>query len=494
MLAGISVALVVIPQSLAYAELAGMPPVHGLYAAALPPLVAALIASSPYLQTGPVAITSLLTFGALSTMATPASEEYVGLGLLLALVVGAARLALGLLRAGAIAYLMSQPMLWGFIPASALLIASSQLPGALGADPPGDGVVDSAVWALAHPGSWEPAAVGLSAFALAVILGGRRVHALFPGVLIAVGLAIAFSELGSYDGETVGAIPTGLPPISLDLPWSELTTLLVPGVVIALVGFAEPASIARTFAALDRRPWSADREFASQGMANLASGISGGFPVGGSFSRSSLNRLAGARTRLSGAVTGIVVLAFLPFASALSALPRAILSAIVIGAVLNLLRFREPLGLWRYSRPQFAVAFVTFALTLALEPHVERAVMIGIGLSIAVHLWRELQVEVASESSGDELRLVPHGVLWFGAAQRLEDAFLDELTRSPGARRVTIDLSGLGRIDVTGALALRSVVREARRSGLETAVEGGPPQSRELMAAVLREAAGSEPG
>jgi SulP family sulfate permease len=165
LLAGLSVAVVVIPQSLAYAGLAGMPAVNGLYAAALPPLLAALFASSPYLMTGPVAVTALLTYGALSDRATPGSREYAVLGTALALLVGLVRVALGLLRAGWLAYLMSQPVLLGFVPAAALLITASQTANAVGVSdtPDYDNQVFQAGWALGHPGHWAGTSVLLTA-------------------------------------------------------------------------------------------------------------------------------------------------------------------------------------------------------------------------------------------------------------------------------------------------------------------------------------------
>ncbi len=484
-IAGVSVALVLIPQSLAYAEVAGMPAYRGLYAAALPPLAAAFIASSPYLQTGPVAITSLLTFGALVSLAEPGSPEYVGLGLLLALVVGVVRILLGLLRAGVIAYFMSQPMLMGFVPAAAILIAGSQLPSVLGAPPPGHGILEGAATALAEPAMWEATALGLSAFVVVAVAGGRRIHPVFPGVLVAVGLAIAYSLATGYDGPKVGSLPSGLPPLSLGLPWGELPSLLLPGAVIALVGFSEPASIARAFAAEDRQRWDADREFVSQGVANAAAGLSGGFPVGGSFSRSSVNRLAGARTRWSGAVTGLSVLAFLPFGSALAPLPRAVLGAIVVVAVAGLVRLGPPLRLWSYSKPQFAVAWITFAATLAFAPHVERAVMVGIGLSIAIHLWRELSLELETWIDGATVHVKPLGVLWFATASGLQDSVLRILAERRDVSRLEVHLDGLGRLDITGALILETLLEEARRAGLEAVVVDVPPAAERLVGRVL---------
>jgi SulP family sulfate permease len=487
LLAGVSVALVVIPQSLAYADLAGMPPVVGLYASAAPPIVAALFASSPYLQTGPVAITALLTFGALSTLAPPGSPEYVALGLGLALVVGLVRGLLGMLRAGWLAYLMSQPMLLGFVPAAAVLIAGSQTSKALGvAPPPFVNEIADAAWALTHPGSWNPAAVALSAVTVGMILGGRRLHPLFPGVLVAAVIGIAISALGYYPGPVVETIPTGFPPFTLtQIPWERIPLLLLSGVLIALIGFTEAASISRRFASEERARWSADREFVSQGAANITAALTGGMPCGGSFSRSALNRMSGAATRFSGAVTGLVVLVFLPFAAVLAPLPLAVLGAIVIAAVLGLLRFGPLLRLWRISLPQAVIAWGTFLATVLLAPRLDIAVLIGIGLSIAVFLWRSLQLDIDVGYVDGLLTFTPRGVLWFGTAQRLDTTLLDALAAHPDARRLVIDLSRLGRIDTTGALVLRSLLDQARDAGLAADVRGVPPQSRELTERIL---------
>ena len=350
---GVSVALVLIPQSLAYAGLAGLPPFIGLFAAAFPLLFFSVFASSPYLQTGPVALTSLLTAGALAGAGLEAeTERYIAAAALLALIVGVVRLLIGVLRLGSVVYLMAEPVMIGFTSGAGIVILSSQLPRALGVTLTGDvagwdNPIARAVWAVVHPDEWELAAIVISAVTLLLMLRGRRLHRLFPGVLAAVLVALAYSEVTDYDGAIVGDIDAGLPSWSLDLPWSSTGSLLVGGLVIALVGFAEPASIARTFASEDHSRWSSSREFVASGCANLAAAVTGAFPVGGSFSRSSVNRFAGAQTRWSGAVTGIVVIAFLPFAGSLRSLPQAVLGAIVVGAVLGLIR---PGRLWRLGR------------------------------------------------------------------------------------------------------------------------------------------------
>jgi SulP family sulfate permease len=304
-------------------------------------------------------------------------------------------------------------------------------------------------------------------------------------VLVAVAVGIAYSTVIGYEAETVGSIPEALPPLGIDLPWAELPALLVGGIVIALVGFVEPSSIARTLATQDRQRWDPNREFLGQGAANVVAGLSGGFPVGGSFSRSALNREAGARTRWSGAITGVAVLVFLPFAHVLSPLPTAALAAIVIGAVAGLVRLAPILRLARFSRPQFLVAATTFVLTLALAPRIDRAVLIGIGLAVGAHLWRELSLEVPSWTEAETLHLRPSGVLWFGSAARLEDAFLELLGAHPAAQRLVVHLDGVGRIDTTAALALRSLVRDAREAGLEVIFEDVRPRWRRLVDGVI---------
>jgi len=297
-LAGLSVALILIPQSMAYAAIAGMPPYVGLFAAAFPLLIFALFASSPYLQTGPVALTSLLTFGALSSAGfVEESDEWVAAGAVLAIGVGVFRLILGAFRLGSVAYLVSEPVMIGFMSAAAIVIAASQLPKVFGVDPPDSNTLEEAWWALTSVSEWRLPALALSVVTLVLMLGGRRIHRLFPGVLVAVIACLLWSIATDYDGLIVGTIPEGIPSLSLDLPWSELPALLLGAFVIALVGFAEPSAIARTFATADRVPWNASRELVSSGLSNMMSGLSGAFPVGGSFSRSSVNRFAGAQTR-----------------------------------------------------------------------------------------------------------------------------------------------------------------------------------------------------
>jgi SulP family sulfate permease len=492
-IAGISIALFLIPQGLAYAELAGLPPYLGLYASAIPPLAAAFFVSSPYLQTGPTAITSILTGGALLALAAPRSDEYVLLASLLALIVGSIRLAIGLVRAGKIAYLMSEPVLRGFTTAAALLIVLSQIPVVLGLSrPPTPRVVSGIVWMISNVTDWRVETMAIAAVSLLVTVVSARLHPLIPGVLIATAGGITYSLATGYAGPVVGDIPTSLPRPELGLPWTQLPRLVLPGVVIALVGFSEAASIARVFAARERQRWVPDRDFISQGVANLAAGISGGFPVGASFSRSGLVHLLGARSRWSGAFTGIAVLAFLPLASVLAPLPSAVLAAIVIAAVGPLVNFGGILDLWRLSKPQFIVASATLLLTLLLSPRIDEAVVIGIGAAIAVHLWREFRVRLTAWTEDGAVHVRPEGVLWFGSAQMLETQVLDLLAENKGARRLVLHMERLGRVDLTASLVLATLVKETRAAGMETEIVAIHPTTAKALRRVLREARASE--
>ena len=460
--AGISVALVALPQSLAYAEIAGMPPQYGLFASAVPPILAALFVSSRYLQTGPVALTALLTFGALEPLAEPASADYIALAAALALLVGVFRVLFGLLRLGGLAYLLSEPVLTGFTTGAAVLILSSQLPRMLDVTPEGDGVLADAFDALMSPGDWELAAIGFALMTLVFMFGGRKLHALFPGVLVAVIVGIVISAAAGYSGSTVGELDGGFVSLNVDFPWDRIGDLVVPALVIALVGFAEPSSIARTFAAQEREPWDANREMVSQGVANIAAAFSGAFPVGGSFSRSSLNKLAGASSAWAGAITGAFVSLALPLTPLLEDLPGAIVGAVVLGAVIKLVRLDALFELARVNWVQALVGLGTFAATLVSAPRVERGVLVGVGLALFAHLYRELKVASPFVRVDNTLTIAPEGVLWFATVSGLERQIRAHSAQFEELERVVLDLAGVGRLDYTAAAALRRIVEEMR--------------------------------
>ncbi len=484
---GVSVALVLIPQSLAYAQLAGLPAVLGLFASAFPLLIFAVFASSPYLQTGPVALTSLLTAGALAGAGLePETSAYIGAAAVLAIIVGIVRLVLGISRLGSIVYLMAEPVAIGFTSGAGLVILSSQLPKALGVTLPENvanwsNPIARAAWSITHPGDWRIGALVISAATLALMLQGKKLHRLFPGVLVAVVVALVFSRVGGYDGPVIPTIEAGLPTWSVDLPWSRTGSLIVGGVVIALVGFAEPASIARHFANEEQSVWSSSREFFASGLANVVAGLTGAYPVGGSFSRSSVNRFAGADTRVSGAVTGLVVLAFLPFASLLDGLPEAVLGAIVVGAVLNLIKPRRLARLATRSPWQASLAYITFIATLATPPDVQYAVLLGVVLTWLLHLVRPFRLDVKKTAEGG-LEVRPRGLLWIATVPKLQSSLQSVITEDDGEGPISISLDRSTAIDSSIAEAIDSGRRAAAVTGRSFQVINPPAGGAPILA------------
>ena len=264
-----------------------MPAKYGLYATAIHPYWP-VFPSSPYLQTGPVALTALLAYGALESLEDPFSEGFVELAALLALLVGGIRFLLGLFRLGRIADLLTDAVILGFTNGAAILIVFSQHKS-LGVQNSDSGILKSGWEAISTPDLWQFGAIAFSVLTILIVLGGRLFNRLFPGVLISVISGIIVSNLIDYSGPVVGELSGSFVSLKFNFDWSSFGDLLLPSAIIAIVGFAEPAAIARTFSKQDGSNWNPSKEFISQGVANIASAFSSSFPVGGSFGRSSLS-------------------------------------------------------------------------------------------------------------------------------------------------------------------------------------------------------------
>ena len=329
----------------------------------------------------------MLTYGALEGLAQPFSPEFIELAALLALSVGVIRLILGILKLGKIAHLLTDAVITGFTTGAAILIIFSQLPKSLGVDSVKGGVLSAGWKSISNPELWELNAILFSIATVIVIFGGRFLHRLFPGVLIAVVCGIAISKAVNYSGPVVGELSGGFIPFKFSFEWGSVADLLLPATIIAIVGFAEPAAIARTFAKEDKSHWNPNKEFVSQGVANLASAISNSFPVGGSFGRSSLNKIAGAETPWAGAITGVFVLAVLPLVFLLEELPSAILGATVIGAVIKLIKPMEFFKLIVDETQQGLIATGTLIATLLTAPRIDRGILIGLGFSLVGYFF-----------------------------------------------------------------------------------------------------------
>jgi sulfate permease, SulP family len=479
--AGVSVALIVVPQALAYAELAGLPAVHGLAAAAVAPLAAAAFASSPALQTGPTAMSAVLVFAVLSPLLATGTAAYAAAAALLALMVGVVRIVLGAWRVGGLAYAMSGPVLRGFTLGAAILIAASQVPTALGVSGGGGRLLAQAWQALAVPDSWSAGAVATTVIAYLILRLGGRLGPRVPTVLLLAAAVTLLSHLRPGElGPVIGSFSGAWPRIDLALPWQLLPDLAIGAVVIAVVGFAEPAAIARRYGRSGAR-WDPSRELIGQGLANLATGVTAGMPVGASFSRSALHHRLGAVTRAGAVVTGLAVLALMPLAGMLAELPRAVLAAVVFSAITDLLRIGPVADLWRFGRTQTTTAWVTAALVLAFEPRIDLAVLVGVVLSMVLHLAREGRLEVTTEVADSQGRVRVDGNLWFANVAHLEEAVQTSWHRHRSVERWVIDLARVSHVDIDAAIALGRLRAQAAEVGVTLEITGGDTRTRQRL-------------
>jgi len=486
--AGITVAMVLIPQAMAYAELAGLPAVYGLYAAFLPPAVAALFGSSRHLATGPVAMASLISAAAVQSVVPVGSEDYIVYALLLALMVGVLRLGLGLLRLGLLVNLLSSPVVVGFTNAAALIIAASQLHKVFGVEAQGgDSYIEmvAAVLALGleHP-HWPTLGMALFAGALLVLLRIRFPHS--PHVLIAAILTSTVAWFGDYDGAVVGEIPIGLPGFSMPAIQVDAVWALLPGALtLTLVGLMEAMAIAKTIATHTKQRIDIDQELIGQGLSNIVGSFFQSYAVSGSFSRSAINYAAGGQTGFSSVITSLVVaITLLWLTPLLYYLPQVTLALIIIVAVANLIHFNPLIRSWRISRHDGIVGALTFLATLAWAPNLHWGIALGVGLSLVLNLYRTMRPHVTfltrhldgtlreSGAAGLEAHqkiaiMRFDGRLFFGSSSYFEDYVLESITRAPQLRYLVVDAQGINQVDASGEQTLRGVVERLREVGVD---------------------------
>jgi SulP family sulfate permease len=360
-MAGLTTAVVLIPQSMAYAMLAGLPAVYGLYAAAVAPLAGALWGSLRQLATGPIAIMSLLVLTTLSPLAAPGSREYIELALLLSLMVGVLYLGVGIFRLGEVMSFISHSAVKGFTAAAALIIIATQLPHLLGIHVERhEYIVLQLLNIAANLPQFDPATllVGGCSFLFIHFMKTRRPH--FPAGLVALTVAALTVSALELDIAIVGPTPGGLPrPQVPPLDFEVVSALIGPAVVIGVVSFAETYSVGKAISARTRQKLDVNQEFIGQGMANLVGAFFQAYPVSGSFSRTAINYTAGARTGISSAISSIIVVVALLFLTGLfTYIPRAALAALVISAVLILFHPKEVFSLWKLNHHDGVVAIL----------------------------------------------------------------------------------------------------------------------------------------
>lgn len=494
LMAAVIVTIMLIPQSLAYALLAGLPPVVGLYASILPLMLYAVFGTSRTLAVGPVAVISLMTASAAGAVAQQGTADYLEAAITLAFLSGIMLAVLGLLRAGFLANLLSHPVISGFITASGVLIATSQLKHILGITGGGDNWPDMLGSLASGIGgmNFVTLAIGVPAMAFLfwvrkgaapalAALGMRpRVADMIAkaGPVVAVVLsilAVAVLDLEDKGVAITGAIPQGLPPFAM--PSTDPTLieqLWMPALLISIIGFVESVSVAQTLAAKRRQRIAPDQELIGLGASNIASAFSGGYPVTGGFARSAVNFDAGAQTPAAGAFTAVgILLAILFLTPLLYSLPIATLAATIIVAVLGLVDLKTPGRLWRYSKADFAAHVATIGITLIAG--VEIGVIAGVLVGLLLYLWRASRPHAAIVGRVPETEhfrnverhkvfTVPHVLsirideaLTYLNARWLEEYVLERVAERPELRHVILMASAVNAIDASGLESLEAI-------------------------------------
>ena len=508
MTAGLIVTVMLIPQSLAYALLAGLPPEVGLYASILPMLAYALIGSSMTLAVGPVAVASLMTASALQPLAASGSAEYVAMAVQLSLLSGAMLLAFGALRLGFLAHFLSHPVISGFITGSAVLIAVGQLKHLMGVQVAGNNVFET-IHALVNAiAQTNPVTFLLGLGSVVFLWAARRFMAtalskmgvsakaaelaskLAPMVAVIVSTAlVAVFRLDETAGvSVVGAVPQGLPAFGFPMPdWSALGPLWLPALLISLVGFVESVSVAQSLALKREQRIKPDRELLGLGAANVASALSGGYPVTGGFARSVVNFSAGANTPLAGVISAALMAMVIAWMTGLfHYLPHAVLAATIIVAVSSLVDTKTLKEAWHYYR---ADAFSLLATALGVVAFgVEAGILMGVALSLGVLVWRSSHphMAVVGRVPGTEhfrsverhrvetvpglLALRVDESLYFANAALVEDHVESLLVQDPSIKRVLLACAAVNQIDATALGVLTQMEHSLRKRGIELAL------------------------
>lgn len=513
--AAVVVTLMLIPQSLAYALLAGLPAQAGLYASMAPLVLYALMGSSGTLAVGPAAVTSLMTAASVGAVAAQGSVAYAEAALMLALLSGAIMLVMGAARLGFLANFLSHPVIAGFVSASGLLIAASQLKHLLGVPMQGDNLLQllPQLWHNLPSLHGPTSAMGLGALALLLLVrrelkpGLKRLGVsagaadlaakAAPVAVLLLSIAVSAALLLAEQGvRVVGAVPQGLPPLTLPggLPggapggwatqWTLAKALLVPALLISLVGFVESVSVGQSLAAKRRERIDPDAELRALGLSNLGAGLSGGFPVTGGFSRSVVNFDAGARTPAAGIYTAVgLALAALFLTPWLFHLPQATLAATIMVAVLTLVDVGVFARTWRYAKADFTALLLTFVLTLAVG--VEAGLIAGVSASVLLLLYRTSRphIAVVGQVPGTEhyRNVQRHAVLeqpgilglrideslYFANARFLEDTLAAQVAMRPGLRHVVLQCSAVNDIDASALESLETINTRLQASGVQ---------------------------
>ncbi len=506
LIAGSTVALVLIPQSMAYAQLAGLPEIYGLYISFFPVVIAALWGSSRQLQTGPVAIVSIMTASALATVVGGTAQsspelaaQYIPLAMFMALMVGVFQFVLGVFRLGGVVNFLSHPVIVGFTNAAAMVIGLSQLSKIFGIDMPGvasDPFLTVRIWGVIQQLDkihLPTLLMGAGSFVIMWIM--KRYMPKLPGILVVVVLTTLLSqmiEFGEMGGKVIGYIPDGLPTFSMPtFNFSIFLELLPSVIIISLVGFMEAISIAKAISAKTKDRIDPNQELMGQGLGNIVGSFFQSYPASGSFSRSAVNFNAGAKTGFSSVVTVVIVVITLLFLTPLLYhLPKATLAAVIMMAVFGLINFRMIKQAWLANKHDGMASTVTFVATLGFAPHLDYGILVGAGMAIMFYLYRTMSPRVAvlgrhTDGTLRDVMVFPDvikdpyivvvrfdGSLYFANVVCFEDAILEVVENHPQAKYILVVGDGMNQLDASGEEMLRHLIEYFRGNGVTMVFSG----------------------
>lgn len=503
LMAGLIVAVMLVPQGMAYALLAGLPPVIGLYASTIPLLIYAFLGSSRQLAVGPVAIVSLLTLSGVSLVAEPGSAEFIGLAALLALMVGLIQFALGLMRAGFITNFLSHAVISGFTSAAAIIIGLSQLKHLLGIKLDRTHNVFETLWEAArHSGESNLITLSLGLLSIATLLVFKRYAKRFPAPLLVVvlsALAVYLFGLNDRGVSIVGDVPQGLATFALPkFSFESLSALFPIALTISFVSFMESIAVAKSIASKEKYKINANSELIGLGLANVVGSLFRAYPVTGGFSRTAVNYQAGAKTPLASIITALLVIITLLFLTPLFYyLPNAVLAAIVMVAVFGLIDFKEPVHLFKLKAIDGWTLIITFTATLILG--VETGILIGAGFSLVVFVWRSAYphtAELGYLATEDVFRninrypeaqtfenIVIHRVdaaLYFANMAYLETRLNHTVADQPSLKHIILDFSAVNDIDAVALDSLEEHMLELAKQNITVHIAGMKGPVRDL--------------
>jgi len=489
-MAGLTGALIVLPQAVAFATIAGLPPEYGLYAAMMPAIVAALFGSSWHLVSGPTTAISIAVFASVSPYAPPGSPEFIGLVLTLTFLTGLFQLVLGLARMGVLVNFISHTVLIGFTAGAALLIAGSQIKNFFGLDiPRGTAFFETLHLFALQAGSINPYVLAVSLTTLAIGILFKRFAPKLPYMIVAMVAGSLFAAgINAYYGmdtthiRTVGALSSGLPPLSLpDFSFHGLSQMLFPALIITMLALTEAVSISRSIATRSGQHIDGNQEFIGQGLSNIVGSFFSGYAASGSFNRSGVNYASGAKTPLAAVYASLFLVLILLLVAPLAAyLPNAAMAGILFLVAWGLIDTHHIRLLPRISRQETVVLWVTLIGTLI---DLEKGIFFGIALSLALYLYRTSRptleavvpdldpasyhyVPVDGRPECPQIKMVRlNGSIFFGAVSHLQQQLQEMQEAAPAQKHLVVMASGMNFVDLAGAEQLAETARRYARAG-----------------------------